>query len=284
MGSIIGNDPNKIPESNDPRKLPDESITVYKKGQTKTRNIVPTIKKELGSGGHGEVYAHREVPDTVVKKTFANLDEEFALGHNLDHSCLIKSHHLFKKQYPDARVKSKMLMEKAKGQTIDKVENLNDQTAINMLKQAKDCCNYLYNNKTYWKDVNEGNIFVTPENNLKICDFGEWKVLEHQGKRALFLLLGSIQLTQNIIEHTNLSDKKTIPYPKDFFEEEGINDMITLFDYDDTNRPWMLKIIRDKLVPLMNKPDFDKKYCEFLDKYFDSVINEIKSRSLPPNK
>lgn len=258
-------DPDKtIPPSQPP-------IIEYKKGERKTSSVAPTVKKALGDGGYGTIYQHREIDNMVVKKSFNNLEQEFTIGYTLDHSSLNKSKVFVIKKYDDS-TKYKIVMDKINGKLVIDT-NLDAETAIDLLKQAKDCCRYLYGKKVFWKDINPGNIFLTNGNSLKICDFGAWDIAQHAGSRAVHLLIGAIEIAQNIIEQTKFPDKKAIVLPKDFFDGEQLNIWIASILLNDFSQDWIQNVVKKlkKLDP--------SKYPDYLDSYFDSVINELKKRS-----
>lgn len=272
------------------KKIPGNSPIEYKNGENK--HIAPTDKKILGKTEISEVYGFKNKEQLAIKKFNIRADEkndlrEYEIGNKLNHPNLVKLHNLYiKKCCKDDYVfyKIKIVMDKVKGTQLEKYirydnEKLSKEHAKALIKQARDCCTYLFDNGVVWGDVNAGNLFVEETGNLKIIDFGGWGIEENPIKRGMQLLLGSMEIVGWVVKGTvPLEGTRRELYqtkisecisPKEFFGKElKLKQVFSRFGYTE-NVEWM-KDIMSKLQLL--------KYDEiqpFLEQYFDSVINKI---------
>lgn len=178
-------------------------VTVYHKGIGKTRLIVPT-GNEIGRGCHGVAYAHRDDPRLVVKKSEEDLVEEFETGYILNHPNINPTHHLYIKVYDvlKEQFKYKIEMEKVAGQTFTELRaervSLSNEKIKQLIQETKKTCLYLFENGYVWGDMNPGNIMVD-DNGLKLIDFGYWHQEPDSTERTKGLLLGAMQILQNIL-------------------------------------------------------------------------------------
>lgn len=214
----------------------------YKKGETKTQDILPRNKKKLlGTGSAGSVYEHKENSKLAIKKT--NL-REYEMGATLDHPVLAKTYRAYTKEYPENSGKppvNRIVMDKIEGKIManfTREENvISIEQAVKLLSQAKDCCSYLFDQNIVWYDIHDENSFIEDKTgNLKLIDFGSWRKVEDPNKKAMGLLNGARRLSvqvlrsipqgkksyhQGIDEKTNAFYQK-ISYPKKFFDESSI--------------------------------------------------------------
>lgn len=173
-------------------KMP--NVTIYSQGN----KTIPITKKAFASGTEGSVHTIPEMDTLVVKKsTYNELFAEFMIGSKLRHPNLCKSYHLYVKEL-DTGFKHKMTMEKIEGTLLQDVKELTNEQVITLLSQLKDCCSYLNKEHYIWKDLHQGNVFITKEG-LKLFDFGYWVNETDSLKRMKGLLLGAIQLNTGII-------------------------------------------------------------------------------------
>lgn len=167
----------------------------------------------LGTGSEGTVYIRRIQESHAVKKSFYDIHFEYMIGMLLQHPNLNKTHRLYIKHYDSSLhvtsqpVKYKLVMDKIEGVRLadiyrNRAPKLPNEVVQQLLKQAEDCCLYLFDQNITWKDVNAQNIFVTKDNQLKICDFGYWKRESDSQKKAISLLLGSMELVGWIMINT----------------------------------------------------------------------------------
>jgi hypothetical protein len=205
------------------------SVITYKKGEAKTRTLVPTIKEQngglLGKGCIGKVYIHRNNHQLVVKKSKEDLTHEFELGYQLSHRCIAKTEKLFIKLYEGGLKKFKLVRERIEGTRLNsiiknKAPKLSPEITLQLLLDAKDTVGYLFDNKAVWADLQPKNIFVTQEKHLKFYDLGTWWWEENSTNRAQKLLLGAIELVfwinlstsvESVMFDSNGKQEKEIP-------------------------------------------------------------------------
>lgn len=237
----------------------------YKKGDIKTRDIVPTEKEILGEGAYGKVYVHLNNKQLVVKKSHVNIAKEYKIGLELDHPCLVKPHYLFIKKYSNGTSKYQMVMEKIDGcsiRTLDKHEKkLTCEQILMILIQAKGCCIYLYNQNVVWGDVNRGNIFLTNDNRLMICDFGCWRIEREPINKATGLLGCTMNIIDLLIYYSLFKEipiaiKKSITEPSELFEKN---------------------ILKSDAKARLHSSDDER--IKLLEEYFDTVISRLKEYS-----
>jgi serine/threonine protein kinase len=191
-------------------------VIIYKKGERKTRDLIPTVKEEdgglLGKGSFGKVYIHRKNPKLVVKKSQSDLCEEFEFGQ-LCHSCLTKASQLFIKLYPDGGKKFKMVMERIEGTSIwavlcSNAPRLSPVTINQLLQDMKETIVYLFCKKIAWDDVRSDHMYVTPNGHLKICDMGLWYKEQNTLNRTEKLFYIALDMIKLILESSNYSFTK----------------------------------------------------------------------------
>lgn len=239
----------------------------------------------LGEGSEGTVYVRRLQASHAIKKSFYNIQNEYILGILLKHPNFNKTHRLYIKRYEETQkvrhpqLKYKLVMDKIEGVRLteiygDQAPKLSDAVVKSLLQQAEDCCLYLFDQNIAWKDVNSKNIFVTEENQLKICDFGYWKKQTDPQKKTLSLLLGSIELVEWILKSAQSlpdhpSPNQDIVFPKECFDEQMIphehEHIYSIDDYKYKEEAWLQKI-QQKLEKMT-----DKEKQDFLKNYFKKV-------------
>lgn len=270
--------------STDSKKHP--SITKYDKSDHSTLNLVPTIKDKakgiVGIGASGKVCLHRDDERLVVKKSFRDLTEEFSLGSQLSHPCIVETRQLFIKTYGKSKERvCKLVMRKIEGTVINFYPSiLPDQVAKTMLLEVKYTMTYLFLNQVFWGDASCNNVFITKDNHFKICDLGLWGEEKTTVKLAKKLLVGAMQIAYSIIGKTDLGSDKDchlkdkICKPEQFFlvspSSEPISSINTEF-YDST--PWM-KIVTKRL-----HKSSQEGCIEFLETYIDHVIENFLNRT-----
>lgn len=253
------------------------SPVIYKKGE-KIKEIMAE-KKILGEGSSGKVYILKSNPSLVMKKILlpnyrpdTDILREFHLGLTLNHLYLVKYRFIYIKEYSDQK-KYKLVMDKIEGHTLDKIESLDDTKIKKLLKQARDCVGYLLGQKVYWCDLNPGNIFITENNDLKLCDFGLWSFETDSIELTRSLLQGSMQLVKQLLLISSLrkkyDDKISSPYnclPSKFIDDTGKNWT------SEEKMEWFDGTLVDKLRSMS---DLQKR--EYLEGYFDFIINQFES-------
>lgn len=259
----------------------------YQKEAKGVPHLVPKNKnKLLGRGANGKVHEHRNNPKLAIK--VVPNTHEYEIGAMLNHPLLAKSHELFIKEYPNRPDKYKLLMEKVDGKKLTSFQQSADvipkEIAVKLIEQAKELCIYLFQSGVYWKDVNDGNIFIEKStNNLRVIDFGYWNKEANSEERVKHLLLGAMELTTWIVGNSSCvkkngvkdrEKKKEIAFPEKFFDEQiKYNQILSL--YSDFTAPWMQKIATK--LKEMNENQMET----FISNYFDHVIANLnKHKSL----
>ena len=254
----------------------------YQKETKNVPHIIPKNKdKLLGQGVNAKVYEHGNNPKLAIK-VVPNA-HEYEIGAMLNHPVLAKSHELFIKEYPDNRPdKYKLVMEKVDGKKLTSFQQSADsipkEIAVKLIEQAKEFCIYLFQSGVYWKDVNDGNIFIENNtNNLRIIDLGYWSKEVNSEERVKHLLLGAMELTTWIVGNSSCvkkngvkdrEKKKEIAFPKKFFNEQiRDNQILSLYSY--SNASWMQKIAAK--LEITNKNQMEA----FISSYFDNVIANL---------
>ncbi len=257
------------------------SVQKFSNGRDK---LFPVI---LGKGTEGTVYVRRLQESHVVKKSFYDIQNEYIIGVLLQHPNFNKTHHLYIKHNDEShpttspRVKYKLVMDKIEGVRLadiyqDKAPKLPDAVVQQLLKQAEESCLYLFDQNITWKDVNAQNIFVTKDNQLKICDFGYWKRESDSQNKAVSLLLGSMELVRWIMINTEsfpeASDNpdllKDIIFPPECFDQHTRPPHSRIYSneaYKYKKEAW-LQNLQQKLEKMK---DYEKQ--EFLKNYFKRV-------------
>ena len=258
-------------------------IITYIKGETKTRDIIPTKKEVLGASHFNQVHEHQELSTLVVKKSKYSLEEEYKIGVKLNHSHFVKVHNLYMKKLLDGKSKNKLLMDKVEGQTLGaynyKNQRISNETVQRLLEQAKHCCLYLSNQDIIWKDLNSGNIFIVPNKNephcddLMLIDFEAWKTVENPKTCTYHLLMGAIQLVGGIISTSSLGydlkKQAQIILPQEFFGRQ------ILFSEAFLIEPLYLFCPSGEQTKILKKIETlnDVECQNFLSDYFNQVIN-----------
>src|SRR5262249_14873938 len=226
-------------------------------------------KQLLGKGAMGKgVYVYEDDPNVAVKKSHPSqrqsfgrdiYKKEYEMGKRMDHPVLAKTYDMKSKE-KNGMIKHKLMIEKIEGVNIYK-SHLTKEQAIKLIEDAKSCCLYLLQQRIIWKDVNDGNIFITPEGHLKICDFGLWidhkeSMAERVGLSPEFekqhdlkkppigveLLGGAVEVVGWILHGAGISPGNTqrgdILFPKAFFGDiqDPPHQVITFHDV--TDQPW----------------------------------------------
>lgn len=248
----------------------------------------------LGTGSEGTVYIRRIQESHAIKKSVFDIHFEYMIGMLLQHPNLNKTHRLYIKHYDPSvhvtspRVKYKLVMDKIEGVRLgdiyrNRAPKLPDAVVQQLLKQAEDCCLYLFDQNITWQDVNEKNIFVTKDNQLKICDFGYWKRESDPQKKAISLLLGSMELVGWIMINTksfpeaayNPDLLQDILFPPECFDSQTRPPYTNIYSnetYKYREEVW-LQNLKQKLEK-MN----DNEKQEFLKNYFKRVWVNFKMR------
>lgn len=247
----------------------------YTKGKTRTADLIPTQKKQLGKGRHGSVFEHRENPSHVVKKVLPKQDDnllrEFKIGHTLTHPNLVKSHEIYIKDYPNTKKeKFKIKMDKVDGSTLsEQLILLTNEEVEKLITQSKDCCLYLFQNGVAWRDLTSKNIMIENNTrNLKLVDYGFWEEQKTPKDLTMKLLIGSMELTQNILLKSGMERNILLEvcFPEPFFDDK-ITDLIHSIRMDSYKTAfWFVRI--NSQLENMNKQEMEN----LLTNYFDQVI------------
>lgn len=261
-----------------------KEVIYYKKGD---KNIIPTVKNNiLGSGSTGSVYIHRNNENHVVKKgqDSISLEKEFRIGEVLNHHPLfVKTHNLFVKQYENT-VKHKLELERVYGITLNRLCEIDDlrlrkKTTLELFASLREGIEFLYNQGIGWDDVNRGNIIITKDGNIKICDYGKWIIISDKNELTKYLFLGLMQMTGTLIEASFLSYNNYVNiirfiYPSSIFPNNFFQMQIrTPYNYY-FDEGWFNNL---KIDDLKN----DKERIDFLNQYIDAVIAQIEKIKEP---
>lgn len=259
-----------------------KGVVRYQKEAKGAPHIIPKNKEKLlGQGMYAKVHEHKNNPKLAIK-VIPN-SHEYEIGAMLNHPVLAKSHELFIKEYPDDRPdKYKLVMEKVDGKSLASFQQSADaipkEIAIKLIEQAKECCIYLFQSNVYWKDVNDGNIFIENNtDNLRIIDFGHWDKEMNSEERVKHLLLGAMELTGWIVGNSSCvkkdgvkdrERKKEIAFPEEFFDEKiGVHQILSVYSY--LGDSWMKKI-----TTKLKGMDQDQMKA-LISNYFDHVIAKL---------
>lgn len=282
-------------------KIQISPITSYEKGKEKTRMFVPTIKKNISSGGIFNIGVFvldkekllKENPNSpllqlnselVVKKAMGEMYNEFEIGNTLNHPNIVHSHALFEKKIignNTERVKHKIVMDKVNGTPLTthfkRREKLPREVVEKLLESAKETCLYLFDKRVKWCDVNDGNIFVEEgTQSLKILDFGAWDREEDLAKLTYGLMLGSMEVVGWMLKSSHLYSEGR--NRRDIFPVLYPDSLIGI----DLKPPQILSIageiyrdlpigktIESAIQESANDPE---KLKEYLASYFDQVL------------
>lgn len=181
----------------------------FEKGKAKISDFI-SLGKVLGTGGYGKVYSQEGNSDLAIKKGKktkygSESIHEYHIGHKIEHPNITKSHSLYIKNYPTEKdySKSYLVMDQVKGTLI--ADYAKDNTKLphevikNLIKEAQDCCIYLYKNNIRWNDLHHQNVFIT-DNHLKLIDFGQWRIETDLETKNLALYNGARQLVHSILQ------------------------------------------------------------------------------------
>lgn len=255
---------------------------IYFKGKTPTKELVPTQKDLYGLGNSGKIHLHLNDTTKVVKKCEEDMRKEYAIGMELNHSAFVKTHQLYIKKNPNGKEKHKLVLEKIDGKTVyyylRSEEKIPLDTVIKVLLQVEDCCRYLFTKQIGWADINDGNIFITKENNeLKLIDFGRWNKISDPKKRTLQLLMGSMEIISWIVTSSTLVSQGSddlsgnrFSFPVTFFKEQISLNQIYSDNIKEYKRcSWMQRL--QKIIE--EKPEKDR--VNFISEYFMEVKKAI---------
>lgn len=301
---------NPILEKSDKGSPSDVVVSHYKKGEQRTKDLIPTKKEPLAKGKSGQVFdlVNENKADRVLKK-FNQEDpkekktkealNELEISNQIGiHPNFVKFQGYYIKSYSNGTQKHKIEMEKIQGKSITSMRSeyqyLTAEETDKLLTQIKDCSSHLLDKGIGWRDVNDGNIFITEEKNLKICDYGNYKKIDEKKDCAIQLMLGQMEVVGWLIKASILKKKgirhsdpdaqekieHAILFPKKFFgkEVEGPNQILSLYSFkglvaiDDSNKEWT-EFISSKLSELKS----DDEIKAFLGSYIDAVRSEFQN-------
>lgn len=263
-----------------------QSITKYTKEEHNTAKLVPTVKNRnkafIGQGASGRVVLHRDDSKLVVKKSFKDLTEEFRLGKQLSHPCIVQSRQLFIKTYANSKNRiCKLVMDKVDGTVINYLKSkISDEVTSVMLLEVKHTMSYLFLNNVFWADTSCNNIFVTFDNHFKICDLGFWREEKNRVILAKRLLLGAMQIVYSILRSADLGsdDSKEVLIdriykPQQFFVVPCNSKIIDSLHIDGFEKlSWMQSVLRRL------KNSSQEKCIEILNSYIDAVLENFLNR------
>lgn len=262
-------------------------IIHYNKNVERTATLIPTKKdSQLGSGGTGTVLVSREDENRAVKKAVnVSLENEYEIGQVVSQNPLfVQTHNLYIKHYDEYDTIHKLELERVHGRALTGYYQnfdvkLKKQTALNALESLKEGIEFLYDENIAWLDINDGNILVTNEGTIKICDYQYWEKQEDKNVLTKKLLVGSMEITGWVLKSSFLryQSKKSvanIQFPSSFFDRKinipsQIISLRTNYDGD-----WLNNLN-------INGLKTDKARKEFLIKYIDAVIEELKKMEEP---
>lgn len=163
-----------------------------KVGDSKLRNLLPgyEITGMLGRGGMGIVY---KAKDLILKRTVAvkilasdlAKDKEYVerfirearMAQKLEHPNLIRAY--------DCGVAERVLfflMEFVDGETVEELlarkGHLSETRALSYVWQTAEGLDYAWKNRIIHRDIKPGNLMVTKQGVIKICDLGLSKSME----------------------------------------------------------------------------------------------------------
>lgn len=298
------------------RDIPEPQIISYTKGILKTEKLNISTggqANKLGKGMCGEVFRLKEQKGWVLKKTHGDNQKEWEIAVRI-RSCItfVEPGNFYiktKKNSEGSEYKlTKMQMKEIQGSTIENIRDdlyrsegfkqgfirIYKQDLSKLLKEAKESCLYLFDQKVAWKDVNAQNIFISPRNedkHLRVIDYGFWNIYEdgNEEKLSIELFLGSIELVSWLLKVTEdlpeKKDKYSFVYPKTFFGKDcsGVGHVHSLRLINTSETEAMLtsfkaKLKQTKLFPwqkLETKSSAEMR--EVLENYFDAVISSLES-------
>ncbi len=206
----------------------------------------------FADGASGELYEHSTDPSLVHKKSTGIMTQEYVIGKSLDHPRFVKTRDFTITYYidtaevplqqdsapipldengdplwaisrpdPFAHLSGSVItMDKIEGKTIDKV-TIEPEELSKLFSQVLDSALYLLEKKIYWADINAGNIFITEEKNLMICDFGVWEEFTENRLGAVKIFIGSMEIVAWLLKNSPFNHLEgslgTILFPESFF-------------------------------------------------------------------
>lgn len=260
----------QVPSTNDKVNQKQAKQTVppiihYAEEDQITRPHKDKYQQTLGAGHFGKVHVVKGNQNLVFKKTKYNIQAEYKIGAQINHPNVVKVHKLYRRQ--DG--KYKLVMDRIEGVALAKTEELSDKKIGMVLREAKDCCGYLFDEGIQWGDLSENNIFIRKQSpHFQLCDFGLWKFEDDSKKKAEYLLIGAMELAQHTIKKSQLNlDEKTlrsIIFPSAIFKVPVDEEKILCVDYSE--KAWM-QSIQEKLAGMS-----ETEQKNFLNAYFNEVI------------
>jgi hypothetical protein len=208
-----------------------ECLIQYRKGEIRTKDIIPTEKACLGKGVYGSVHQSTNHSSWIVKKVnnpnlckgfmhdvwLENILEEFTLGHSLTHSNIMGLHQLFLKFSSDnACVKAKFVGDLIHGKTITDIAGLSKEersefmkglNVEDLLKQVYNVSLYLFDQKIKWNDLHKRNILITDskdgqgvpqQRRIMFFDFDRWRRIEDLDNRYWSIIEGTNRISRNL--------------------------------------------------------------------------------------
>jgi serine/threonine protein kinase len=233
-------------------------ITTYTKGETKTRDLIPTDKQCLGQGAFGEVFGHGKNPELVVKKSSVSMVHDFEIASAIDHPNVVKVHNLFIKQYPNGKTKYKLVMDKINAPQLYRCQQINlpSKTILQLMKQAKDCCLYLFDHNILWQDVHGGNTYYdSKKKQLIVADFGLWKKSLFPVIQMRTYIKEASQVLTNILLMSSTPEIRMLQH--DIYLEAKAT----------PSSPSLLECL---------KPDISSKMRGVISQYFDQIMQTVE--------
>lgn len=257
-----------------------------------------TIKKikVLGAGGYGNVYL---VKNTKTNKLYAekkmfknninqkNYENEINILSLLKHNNIIKLYH-----YSESNKFYNIFLEYIENGTLEEFIQYNksinyippDELIKNIIIQINNGLKYIHNNSIIHGDIKPGNILLTKNNKVKICDFGISQFISD-----IKTIISTPHFTApELIYNTNANYNYI--YAIDFwslgctiynlitnelaFDSLGIYCLITKIKNCDYN----INIVPEKykkLIINLLKKDYIERYSSIdIDNYFNKNIDE----------
>lgn len=241
----------------------DFNIVSYHKGVTRTRDIIPH-GEYLDKSPTSIVYKHRDIKGLVIKTSYKNIQPEYELDRDLIHPNLVNTIALYKKIYSINRIRYELVLKEivgiAVGDFFCKVEKLLEcKSVIEIIRDVQNMVKYLFDKELVWKDLNHGNIFITPEQKIMILDLERWEKVKNLKDRMLILLEGSNNIIYCVFVFCtsfNL-DKEELSLRSRFGDQ-------------------ISTMMKEKLTEI--KKIEDDKLDSFKDTFFNQIVDEYKLR------
>lgn len=163
-------------------------------------------------------------------------------------------------------------------------QKLSRDVVENLIQSAKDCCLYLFDERIYWKDINESNLYIEEGTEaLKILDFGFWNLEEDSAKLTYELMIGSMEIIGWILkcsylraESENRDQLYPIQFPNSFVGYENkVTQVLSLYAQDYKKGPKGQTI--DQAIH--ERVNDDQRLKEYLASYFDTVLGLFKTHT-----